>query len=109
MTIGIDMDEPREIQIHPSLNRPRLILGGERELVIYVGVISAVLIFGLVSWWSTILGILFWIFAMAVLVRMGKADALMRRVYLRHVRYQPYYPARSGLNPVGVRLPHRWR
>ena len=26
---------------------------------------------------------------------MAKADPIMARVYMRHVKYQPYYPARA--------------
>jgi hypothetical protein len=33
----------------------------------------------------------------------------MRGVYLRHVRYQAFYPAKSGLHSAGARLPRPWR
>ena len=32
------------------------------------------------------------------LQRMGKADPLLRHVYLRHIRYLAFYPAKSGLH-----------
>lgn len=103
------MDAPREIIIHPSVDRPRLILGADRELVIFVGLMSAILVFALVTWWSIILGIFFWLVGVALLVRMGKLDALMRKVYLRHVKYQAFYPAKAALRSSGVRLPRVWR
>ena len=103
------MDTPQEVTIHPSVHRPRLILGCDRELVIFVGLISAILIFALVTWWSITLGVVLWLAGVAFLVRMGKQDPLMRGVYLRHVRYQAYYPAKSGLHSSAVRLPRAWR
>ena len=103
------MDAPREITIHPSVHRPRMILGGDRELVIFLGLISAILVFALVTWWSITLGILLWLAGAALLVRMGKADPLMRGVYLRHVKYQSFYPTRASLDSTGVRLPRPWR
>jgi len=39
------MDEPRRIAIHRSLNRPHLLMGAERNLVLAVGVLTALLIF----------------------------------------------------------------
>jgi type IV secretion system protein VirB3 len=103
------MDTPREIMIHPSVHRPRLILGADRELVLFVGLISAILVFALIRWWSILMGILLWLVAVTLLVRMGKEDPLMRQVYLRHVKYEAFYPAKSGLRCSGVRLPRAWR
>ena len=40
------MDEPRRAPIHPSLTRPILLAGAERELVLVNGTIIAALIFG---------------------------------------------------------------
>ena len=103
------MNAPREITIHPSVHRPRLILGADRELVIFLGLMSAIQVFALVTWWSIISGILLWLVGGALLVRIGKADPLMRKVYLRHIKYQPYYPAKGDLNSSGARLPLAWR
>jgi type IV secretory pathway TrbD component len=103
------MDTPRDITIHPSVHQPRLILGADRELVIFLGLISAILVFALVIWWSILLGVALWLVGVALLVRMGKEDPMMRKVYLRHVRYQAFYPAKAGLHLSGVRLPRGWR
>ena len=32
-----------------------------------------------------------------MLQRMGKADPLLRQIYVRHIRYKAFYPAKSGL------------
>jgi type IV secretion system protein VirB3 len=103
------MDTPRQIKIHASVDRPRLILGADREMVIFIGLISAILVFALVTWWSIVLGVGLWLVGVAVLARMGKEDPQMRKVYLRHVKYQSFYPARGELRASGVRLPRAWR
>jgi len=103
------MDRPREILIHPSVHRPRLILGADRELVIALGLICSILIFGLVTWWSASLGVALWLIGVWLLGRIGKEDPLMRPIYLRHIKYQPFYRAKSSALSSGVRLPRAWR
>ena len=39
------MNEPRRISIHRSINRPHLLLGAERSLVLLTGVVTALLLF----------------------------------------------------------------
>src|SRR2546428_843377 len=92
------MDEPRRAPIHPSLTRPLLLGGAERELVLVNGTLIAALVVGvgfhLVS--LTIAGLLASVGHWA-LTRAAKYDARLSRIYIRHVRYQPYYPARAPL------------
>jgi type IV secretory pathway TrbD component len=102
-------DLPREITIHQSANRPNQILGGDRELVLVTILTAVGLAFSLGTWWGLVLAVAFWVSAVAVLQRMGKADPLMRHVYLRHIRYQPFYPAKSGLYSQCCQTPPRWR
>ena len=80
-------DKPREIVIHQSANRPNLLLGGDRELVLVMVMIAGGLAFSLASWWGIGLAVALWIGSMGALQRMGKADPLLRPVYLRHIRY----------------------
>jgi type IV secretion system protein TrbD len=90
------MDEPRRIAIHRSLNRPHLLLGAERGLVLMAGVITALLLFsGEISVTSITLAVVFWSGSFWALVRMAKADPQMSQVYQRHVRYRSYYNAHS--------------
>src|SRR5436305_14949695 len=103
----MNAERPREIVIHQSANRPNQILGGDRELVLVTILISVSLAFSLATWWGVGLSILFWLTAIAVLQRMGKADPLLRQVYLRHIRYRPFYPAKSGLYSR-LRIPGKW-
>ena len=68
------MEKPREILIHQSANRPHLLLGGDRELVLFAALMSAMLMFALVTWWGIAAGIALWTSAIAVLSRMGRSD-----------------------------------
>src|SRR6516164_682100 len=89
------MDAPREVPFHESANRPNLLLGGDRELVLVFAIMAAMLVFAVMKWWSVLAGIALWLAAVGVLARMGKADPLLRHVYLRHIRYRSFYPAKS--------------
>ena len=102
-------DRPREITIHQSANRPNQILGGDRELVLVSVLVAVSLAFSLASLWGVALSIGFWISAVAVFQRMGKADPMMRHVYMRHIRYRSFYPAKSGLLSMCLQMPARWR
>lgn len=102
-------DTPRETPIHQSANRPNLLLGGDRELVLVMVMISGGLAFSLASWWGIGLAVVLWIGSMAALQRMGKAGPLLRLVYLRHIRYAAYYPAKSGLHAQNAETPRNWR
>ena len=102
-------DKPREILIHQSANRPNLLLGGDRELVLVMVMIAGGLAFSLASWWGIGLAAALWVGSMGALQRMGKADPLLRPVYLRHIRYVEFYPAKSGLLSRCVSIPRNWR
>ena len=58
------------------------------------------------NWTAFFVGLFIWFSSLALLQRMAKADPLMRPVYLRHRRYQAYYPPRSTpyrMNPRDYR------
>ncbi len=102
-------EKPREITIHQSANRPNLLLGGDREVVLVAIMIAVGLAFSLASWWGIGLAVMFWLGSIGALQRMGKADPLLRHVYLRHIRYLAFYPAKSGLHAVSPDTPRNWR
>lgn len=102
-------DRPREITIHQSANRPNQILGGDRELVLVSVLVAVSLAFSLASLWGVGLSVGFWVSAVAVFQRIGKADPMMRHVYMRHIRYRSFYPAKSGLFSTCLHTPARWR
>jgi len=85
----------RAIPIHRAGNRENLFLGGDRELVMLAGLFAAGLIFPAQDLRATAFGIALWFAALFVLRLMAKSDPKLRYVYLRHWRYQHFYPARS--------------
>lgn len=82
-------------QFHPSLIRPTLLLGCDRELLIFSALISFTLVVIVQTWFGFISGCLLWVAFLAIFRSMGKADPFLRIVYIRHSRYRIYYPARS--------------
>jgi type IV secretion system protein VirB3 len=97
-----------EHTIHQSVNRPQQLIGCDRELLIVAAILCAVGALALGSIWGIALCLLLWFASVAALQRMGKADPLMRQVYMKHVRYRPFYPAKSGLHSRSPRLPPFW-
>jgi len=95
--------------IHQSANRPNQILGGDRELVLVAILIAVSLAFSLASFWGVAVSVGFWIVAVAVLQRMGKADPMLRQIYMRHIRYRSFYTAKSGLLSACIQTPGNWR
>lgn len=85
----------RTIPIHRAGNRHNLFMGGDRELVMFSGLVSGALVFSAQEWKATIFGVLLWVSALYLLRLIAKSDPKMRAVYMRHRRYKTYYPARS--------------
>lgn len=81
--------------VHPSMNRNNLFMGGDREMTMFVALICNALVFTALQWATTFFGIFLWLFSLFILRLMAKSDVKMRQVYLRHIRYQKYYPPRS--------------
>ena len=51
---------------------------------------------------SAFIALLFWIFAIFVLRRMARADPLMSKVWMRHIKQQVFYSAKSSRwRPLG--------
>lgn len=86
-----DLSRLNRSRIHRALSRPNLLLGADRELVLVTGLAAVILIFVVLTWFSALIGIAIWIGAVGILRMMAKADPLMRHVYLRHIRYRPFY------------------
>lgn len=78
-------------RIHRALSRPNLLLGADRELVLAAGLATVILVFVVLTIYSALIGLALWILAISVLRRMAKADPLMRKIYMRHVRYRRTY------------------
>jgi type IV secretion system protein TrbD len=83
-------------RIHRALSRPNLLMGADRELLLLTGLAAVILIFVVLTVYSAIVGIAVWIVIAGVLRMMAKADPLMRKVYIRHISYRPYYKATTS-------------
>ena len=92
----------RTIPIRRAGNRDNLFMGGDRELVMFSGLLAFALIFSAQELRATVIGLLLWFGALFACRLMAKSDPKLRFVYLRHRKYKGYYPARSTpfrLNP----------
>lgn len=104
------MEAPHETVIRQSANRPNQILGGDRELVIGSGVVAVMIAFSMANWEGLVIGVCLWLICVLALQRMGKADPMMRHIYFRHIRHEPFYPAKSGLYRREIKpRPRNWR
>lgn len=77
-------------------------MGGDRELVMFSGLLAFALVFGTQDLRGTVAGVLLWVGALFAGRLMAKSDPQLRFVYLRHRRYKAYYPARSTPFRVNV-------
>jgi type IV secretory pathway TrbD component len=95
--------ERRVSAIHQSLTRPILLAGAERPLAISNWITAAALIFGGgLHWYTVAMGALLLTVGHWALVQAAKFDPRLSQVYVRHIRYQDYYPARA---PISASLP----
>lgn len=85
----------KKLPIRRVGSRPLLFMGGDRELVMLVGLISGILILTTLDVLAIILGIAIWSLGLYFLRKLAASDPWMRQVYLRHRLYNSYYPARS--------------
>jgi len=85
----------RHVPFHRVLHRPNLFLGGEREPALLTLLVAGGLAVSGMNTVSFLVGAALWFSAIPVLRWMAKADPHMSKIYLRHIRYRGYYPARS--------------
>lgn len=76
--------------------RPVLFLGADRELTLCLGLICGVVIFYSFSPIPIILALSVFLISHYLFRLMAKTDPLMRKVYLKHIKYQSFYPAKSS-------------
>jgi type IV secretion system protein VirB3 len=85
----------RHVPFHRVLHRPNLFLGGEREPALLTLIVAGGLAVSGMNTVSFLVGAALWFTAIPLLRWMAKADPHMSKIYLRHIRYRGYYPARS--------------
>ena len=87
--------EDQRVVIHESLNRPLLLLGGERNLMLMLFVIVGVFVFSLHQLWAATVGGILWVIGYWALRTAAQFDPLLSKTGARHLRLRPSYPARS--------------
>lgn len=95
--------ELRTIPLRKAGNRDSLFMGGDRELVMFSGLMAFALIFSAQEIRAAIGGGAIWLASLYMLRLMAKKDPKLRQVYLRHRRYKKFYPARSTPFRVNAR------
>ncbi|HEY4292575.1 conjugal transfer protein TrbD [Luteibacter sp.] len=85
----------RTIPIRRAGNRDNLFLGGDRELVMFTGLLAGALTFSAQEIKAAIFGMVMWVVALHVFRLMAKADPKMRFIYMRQRLYKKYYAPRS--------------
>lgn len=86
-------DELNFLPLYGAMHRPNLMAGCERLLFLLTGLIAALLIFGALTWWSSVAGGVLWFGVVAALRAMAKADPQMSQIYMKYTKYQPFYAA----------------
>ena len=85
----------RRVPIRRTGNRDNLFMGGDRELVMFAGLMAFALVFSAQELRATVFGLFLWFGALFGLRLTAKSDPKMRLVYLRQRRYKRYYAPRS--------------
>jgi type IV secretion system protein TrbD len=85
----------RSIPIHRVGTRENLFLDADREMTMLLALVCFALVFSAQEWRAGIYGTVLWFTGLYLLRKAAKYDAKLRHVYLRHIRYARYYPARS--------------
>lgn len=86
----------RIIPIHQSLHRHMNVLGAERELVMLSALIALLVGVGGLTLVSGIVALIFWVVSIFVLRHMAKADPIMSKVWMRHIKQKTFYSAKSS-------------
>lgn len=95
----------RTIPIRRAGNRHNLFMGGDRELVMFSGLLAFALVFSAQDVGATVFGLALWFFALWVFRKMAKSDPQLRFVYRRQMKYKHYYPARGTPFRINTKPP----
>ncbi|HQT81864.1 MAG: hypothetical protein B7Z60_01090 [Ferrovum sp. 37-45-19] len=85
----------QSIPLYRALNRPLLIMGGERHLSLMLMIICGIFIVSLPHFWSLIIGIILWVTGQTLISEAARHDPQLSRITLRHLRYQKHYLAHT--------------
>lgn len=87
----------RTLPIHQSLHRHNHVMGAEREIALSILLIAMLVGVGGMTLLSALAASVFYLVGIMVARRMAKADPLMSKVWMRHIKQQLYYPAKSSI------------
>ena len=86
-----------KILIHRSLHRHALFLGGDRELVMFSGLLAFITAMGGYSLMAVGYSLAFWLVSLYWCRKWAKADPHTRTVTFRYMKQQDFYPARTSV------------
>ena len=89
------MEELQKIDIYSALNKPNLIFGADRELMLITGLISFALIFTGATLITSVIGIALFFVCGLLLKKKKKSDPLMRQIFIRQNKYKKFYYPQS--------------
>lgn len=101
------MEPLRQTKVHRALHRPQLLLGGERELVLFSGLVAGGIGAASMNLPAAIIGVMIWMLTTYGLRRMAKVDPILSKIYARQRKYADYYAAFSRPWRKGQR-PNLW-
>lgn len=90
------MQTPRLTTVYQSLHRHNHLLGAEQDLVMLSALVAFMLAMSGLTLVGIISALIFWVFAIFGLRKMAKHDPIMSKVFLRHIKQQGYYSAKSS-------------
>ncbi len=83
--------------IYPALQQRQQFLGCDRELCQIWLLICFALGFCAGSLQTAAFCLAMFLIGFYLLRQMGKADLMLRQIFIRQLKYRPYYPAKDGL------------
>lgn len=87
------MSNLRKVPMYRALTRHQLLMGCDKETVLFVGLVCGFIAFTVAFPFGAIAGLVIFLVGVGLMRKAGKADPLMREVYYRHRDYQDYYSA----------------
>jgi len=96
-------DELLRLPVYRALLRPDSMLGCERELFLVVGLLTVILIVVIMDLIAAVAGVCLWTGSVVGLRAMAKADPVLSKVYVRHIKYRNFYPAHATPFAPGAR------
>jgi len=89
------IDNDISAPMHQSLNKPILMMGGERNLVLLLMVLAGVFIFSLHAIWAAVMGVIMWLLGHFALIRAARFDWQLSKTGARSLKYRRFYAAQA--------------